>query len=900
MSIAEDRKPMPSIQNPNLTPGVFGDAQVVSQTSSSHPKEQPSPSPVKKLPASPKDAIIAVAARVAAQPLPCSDPEVWGVLTAISNHARKRSQGINILLTADVHILGRLVEDVRFQLESTAVSQRHCEISRKVVPKEDVESPSGFCNSTFLKDTSTNGTYLNWERLKRGNTKFEAKLCHGDIISFLAPPQHEQALAFVYREVLSSIPSSNANVLKRKAEESTPENKRPKGIGLGAPEGPISLDDFRSLQRSNEDLRKQLENQVRTIDELKNENREAVEHHQNEMEELKDSISKPYLAQLNELNESFKATKSKLTEVNKASAEQKHTIEDLNVRVASALQSCTEANEIIESQKTAIAELKTQLDEERDMRKEEREKAAADLKSAVQRVAAEAQEELKRASDVSLRREREQQEVINKFQESEKESSLLVESLRSKLEETRKKLVLSENKIRQLEAQVFEEQQASASRKKRVEELEVEMNTMSRELDKEKAAREEAWAKVSALELEINAAMRDLESERQRLKGAREKIMLRETQLRAFYSTTEEIQKLFSKQQEQLKAMQRTLEDEDNYENDGFSLHTVSGTVGGEVPGVTEATGYKSKPCPSASAQKTDRGGAEMSIDEGSATEKHECDVRSPDDENTQEAQFPNDDSIVKCGFGSDIDGVGTAPICEGYADGTERVLDTESPGVDGERNMDLDKSGNQAGETLPIEYDTNVQETEQEGLCEQNHNQSYITHREESEKASVNPELAFIRTEDLLASEVAGSWAADTGPSVYGDNESLHNDDREAHIVVPDSKSQEVAESQNSALGSKIHSDVERQALSNMIGILAPDVKEQFGNAVIRNSEEMNTEIPNSDSETDDECIQASKEIVPMDGVGVGSDDETQAEKVEDEDVMDEDDDDTQEDSVG
>lgn len=37
---------------------------------------------------------------------------------------------------------------------------------------------------------STNGTYLNWERLKRGSSKFEAKLRHGDIISLAAPPQH--------------------------------------------------------------------------------------------------------------------------------------------------------------------------------------------------------------------------------------------------------------------------------------------------------------------------------------------------------------------------------------------------------------------------------------------------------------------------------------------------------------------------------------------------------------------------------------------------------------------------------------------------------------------------------------------------------------------------------------
>lgn len=29
------------------------------------------------------------------------------------------------------------------------------------------------------------------------------------------------------------------------------EIKRPKGIGIGGPDGPISLDDFKSLQRSN-------------------------------------------------------------------------------------------------------------------------------------------------------------------------------------------------------------------------------------------------------------------------------------------------------------------------------------------------------------------------------------------------------------------------------------------------------------------------------------------------------------------------------------------------------------------------------------------------------------------------------------------------------------------------
>ncbi|KAK7289746.1 hypothetical protein RIF29_03642 [Crotalaria pallida] len=111
--------------------------------------------------------------------------------------------------------------------------------------------------------------------------------------------------------------------------------------------------------------------------------------------------------------------------------------------------------------------------------------------------------------------------------ESEREHSLLVETLRSKLEDTRQKLVVSENKVRQLETQVHEEQLASASVLKKVEELEQETKRLRKELESEKAAREEAWAKVSVLELEISAAMRDLDFERRRLKAARERLMLR-------------------------------------------------------------------------------------------------------------------------------------------------------------------------------------------------------------------------------------------------------------------------------------------------------------------------------------------------------------------------------------
>jgi hypothetical protein len=39
-----------------------------------------------------KDRIVSVASNFASQPLHNSDPNVWGVLTAISNNARKRHQ----------------------------------------------------------------------------------------------------------------------------------------------------------------------------------------------------------------------------------------------------------------------------------------------------------------------------------------------------------------------------------------------------------------------------------------------------------------------------------------------------------------------------------------------------------------------------------------------------------------------------------------------------------------------------------------------------------------------------------------------------------------------------------------------------------------------------------------
>ena len=64
----------------------------------------------------------------------------------------QKSQSINMLLTADEHCIGRLVEDTRFQIESNAVSANHCKIyRRKLALSSATADDSDY--SVFLKDT---------------------------------------------------------------------------------------------------------------------------------------------------------------------------------------------------------------------------------------------------------------------------------------------------------------------------------------------------------------------------------------------------------------------------------------------------------------------------------------------------------------------------------------------------------------------------------------------------------------------------------------------------------------------------------------------------------------------------------------------------------------------------
>ncbi|KAF6160238.1 hypothetical protein GIB67_019007 [Kingdonia uniflora] len=860
MALEENQEGTPLSTKP--TPSPKSDAQlVVSQTNSCENGISPA-----KRALTAKESIIAVARKISTQQLQNSGPGVWGVLTAISANARKRHQGMNILLTSDEHCIGRLVEDIRFRIESNAVSGSHCKIYRKTITAEDVEQGSSVCTSVFLKDTSTNGTYLNWEKLKKNSSG--SKLQHGDIVSFAAVPQHEVAFAFVFRDDLSSTSLVEGANLKRKAEEFVSENKRIRGIGIGAPEGPISLDDVRSLQRSNMELRKQLESHIHTIETMSNENRTTAARHENEMKELKESVTQSSSDEIKELQHKLDVKQKELGELITVSSVQQQAMADLNERLSASMRSRADADEIVNSQKAIVSELERQLDEERNLRREEREKSLADQRAALQRAHSEAQEELKRQTDASSRQERELNEVINKLQESEKESRLLVETLRSKLEDTRERLVISEKKVRQLEARVQEEQQISANTRKKVEALEHEMIRVRKELEGEKVAREEAWAKVSALELEIAAALRDLSMEKQRFHGARERIILRETQLRAFYSTTEEISSLFSKQQEQLKAMRRTLEDEDNYENMPImSMDFPTPTKGDEAILEEKLVDHQKKSFKEASgtsSPKVDRVQVESTSDEVSVTEKHDCEVRSQEDgNNTQDADCTSAAPCVRGGaFGSDIEGVGTAPVLEGDLIEPERVVGTESP------NIDLNKPSTVGEDTMQLDDEVQTHENNPTAM--------------EDTEAAIT-----IRTADLMTSEVAGSWAINTAPSVHGENESPRSDyeadQGAAHLVCSD------AQAAGSQIGSTKLSQ-ERRALSEMIRIVAPDMKERFGAVEV------------SDSDTED--VSENQDGDDVNGVNTRG--EAISDDAEDENAVDDtvdetdDDDDGEEDSLG
>uniref|UniRef100_A0A0E0CUJ1 FHA domain-containing protein n=1 Tax=Oryza meridionalis TaxID=40149 RepID=A0A0E0CUJ1_9ORYZ len=852
--------------------------------------------PPKPSPVSPEE-MRAVARKFAEQPVQNPDDGVWAVLTAISKNARLRPEGMNILLSADEHYIGRAVQESSFKISSLQISGKHCKIYRDTVLGElNRNEPV----PVFLKDSSSNGTFINWTRLKK--TSPPTKLNHGDIISFVSAPHDNTSFAFVYREVNAVSRAENeVTILKRKSEDIHSERKRLKGLGIGSSDGPVSLDDVRRLEKSNAELREQLEEHVVTIETLRTQIKISEAQHEKELKELKEITSSTYVDQAKSLQQTLEDKQKQIDSLSTSNTELQNSIKDLDERLSAYKQSRAEADEIIQSQKSNIYELEAQLSEERDLRREERDKSAEDLKSALHKVNAEAQEEIKRQAEAYLRQQREQKEVISKLQESEKEIRLLVETLRSKLEDTRENLVTSEKKARELEAQLQDEQLVSTNNQKKSDKLETDLRKVKKELEHEKAAREEAWAKVSALELEIAATIRDLSIEKQRYQGARERIILRETQLRAFYSTTEEISSLFAKQQEQLKAMQRTLEDEENYEN------TIMGDDLNKVPLATVTAddarmrvNYSKNTMEASGASTENTQASEQSSSDDSKETEQQNDFTRVEGANTQEVECSSPETATER-FRSDSHGDLAATAPEPEPTDTEQVPETESQAGNvgcGDQNSALQRFSEMGGDTMQLDDEVQPQENDESTLiCKdrgqpQGNEEASLTlkdgigHNSEeklevncSERKHEDTQTRTIGTADLLASEVAGSWAVETGPSVNGENESPrslgeatdHAGEQDEN-VRGSSAADALVNSDGQAAGSQSNIDHviskitdHHRVLNAMIEIVDPDFRKQLPGSVGKDDlmsdaeTEEGSEANDTDSDSEEAMVEDS-----------------------------------------
>lgn len=317
--------------------------------------------------------------------------------------------------------------------------------------------------------------------------------------------------------------------------------------------------------------------------------------------------------------------------------------------------------------------------------------------------------------------------------------------------------------------------------------------------------------------------------------------------------------------------MQRTLEDEENYEDASLDIDLNDDpNKNNNVNNII----------------------VETSSDEASVTEKHNCDdLRTQEQgQNTQETDSPNTHQFVKGAFGSDVDGTGAVVELAGDPIGTERVLETES-------QIDLNKSSTLAGDTMQLDDEAHVQESEERArnITRGTHLSSPV----EMIKSTQDTEGGgTIKTADLLASEVVGSWACSTAPSVHGENESPKSRD------IDDEGAKE---SQNipSLKFNTMRLNQDSQALCEMIGIVAPELKDQF----VRSASDLEKgkECPAaiSDSDTEDCSEEEDDHNNGVDAVnGSISDSETEGSdrdnRRKNDDVMDEDDDNTQEDSLG
>jgi DNA repair exonuclease SbcCD ATPase subunit len=159
----------------------------------------------------------------------------------------------------------------------------------------------------------------------------------------------DTSFAFVYREVNAVSRAENeVTILKRKSEDIHSERKRLKGLGIGSSDGPVSLDDVRRLEKSNAELREQLEEHVVTIETLRTQIKISEAQHEKELKELKEITSSTYVDQAKSLQQTLEYKQKQIDSLSTSNTELQNSIKDLDERLSAYKQSRAEADEIIQ------------------------------------------------------------------------------------------------------------------------------------------------------------------------------------------------------------------------------------------------------------------------------------------------------------------------------------------------------------------------------------------------------------------------------------------------------------------------------------------------------------------------------------------------------------------------
>jgi hypothetical protein len=344
--------------------------------------------------------------------------------------------------------------------------------------------------------------------------------------------------------------------------------------------------------------------------------------------------------------------------------------------------------------------------------------------------------------------------------------------------------------------------------------------------------------------------------------------------------------------------MQRTLEDEENYESTLISVDlnkvpletvaTVNNCVKpGECSKTMEASG--------ASAENTQ-------VSEHSSTDE-DVDMAEQQDGGTAEGggtQGFEGTSPERSEerFRSDLHGDPVATAPEREVTETEQVPETESQagnvGCD-DQESNLQRCDNMGGETMPLEDEVQPQETEEPAPMLQDGEQplgsdkhlpiskddtghsSEETHEDHySESKQQDIRVGTIRTADLLTSEVPGSWAIETAPSVNGENDSPRSLGDMA--AGPDAGLEKGGSIASDALHTLVNSDDQGAGSQNnvehvvsktkeqhrvlaMIEIVDPEFRKQISRSSAENNEQFSdaeTEEGREEDDTDDDSGEA------------------------------------------